>query len=221
MQPIIDPKKHKVIDIAATVIPGMDTDRPFAIQRALLADNTFRFDILKTHSHVGSHVEVASHYFDGGKSITDYPLELFYGPGCLLSVKELVTDAAYIDKQIGGVCKPGDIIVCRNDSPWPMTKEMLYHLEKRAELPTFSLDAAQWFVDHRAKMLVLDYIRMGDTIENVRAWHDVIFRTDCTLVEIVVNLDAITKPRFFVMALPYKVEGLDSSFTRPIVIEEK
>ena len=35
------------------------------------------------------------------------------------------------------------------------------------------------------------------------------------------NLDKITQNRFYIMALPYKVQGLDSSFCRAIVIQEK
>ena len=56
---VIDPNRYKIIDIAYTVVLGEDVDRPFAIQRALLQDKTFRYDILKAHSHVGTHVEVA------------------------------------------------------------------------------------------------------------------------------------------------------------------
>ena len=221
MQPIIDPGKHRVIDISSTVIPGEDTDRPFAIQRALLMDKTFRYDILNTHSHVGSHVEVGAHFYDGGKAITDYPLEAFYGPGILLSVKNMVTDADYLEENIGDIMKPGHIVVCRNDSESPMTKEMLYVLEKRADLPRFTLDAAQWLAEHEAKMLVLDYIRMGNDIEETRQFHDILMGRDCNFVEIVADLDKITKREFYVMALPYKVQHLDSSFVRAIVIEEK
>lgn len=67
--------KFEIIDISHTVIPGENADRPFAIQKALLDDLTYRYDILKTHSHVGTHVEVGAHFYDGGKSITDYNLE--------------------------------------------------------------------------------------------------------------------------------------------------
>ena len=42
-----DLEKYEIIDISYTVIPGEDPDRPFAIQKALLQDLTFRYDILK------------------------------------------------------------------------------------------------------------------------------------------------------------------------------
>ncbi|MCP4760748.1 MAG: cyclase family protein, partial [archaeon] len=107
----------KVIDISYTVIPGEDIDRPFAIQRAILADRTFRYDILKTHSHVGTHVEVASHFYGTkAKSITDYPLTTFYGPGVLFSVKEKVITADVCEKGLGTKIQNNDIVVIRNET---------------------------------------------------------------------------------------------------------
>ena len=52
-------------------------------------------------------------------------------------------------------------------------------------------------------------------------FHDILMSKDIVFVEIVNNLEEITKARFFVMSLPYKVQGLDSSFCRAIIIEEK
>jgi len=66
--------KYEIIDISYTLIPGENPDRPFAIQKTLLQDKTFRYDILKTHTHVGTHVEVGAHFYERGKSITEYSI---------------------------------------------------------------------------------------------------------------------------------------------------
>ena len=70
-------------------------------------------------------------------------------------------------------------------------------------------------------MLVLDFIRYGESIEEIRHFHDVLMKDDCVFVEFLANLDKISKQRFYLMSLPYKVEGLDSSFCRAVVIEDK
>ena len=215
-----NPDKYKLIDISYTVIPGEDPDRPFAIQKALLQDKTFRYDILKTHSHVGTHVEVETHFYGKGRSITDYSLETFYGPGILFSVREMKITDDTCERAIGREIKKGDIVVIRNDTEVKLSKQEVYS-EIKSKLPTFTPEAAEWMVEKEVKMLVLDFIRMGDSIENVRRFHDILMKKGTVFVEIVDNLDKITKPRFFVMALPYKVQGLDSSFCRAIVIEEK
>jgi len=211
---------YKIIDIAHTVVPGEDVDRPFAIQRALLQDKTFRYDILKAHSHVGTHVEVAAHFYEGGKSITDYPLETFYGPGILFSVKEMKVTDKTCERVIGKEVREGDIVVIRNDTGIKLSKQEVY-LEGDSKLPTLTPEAAKWLAKKKVKMLVLDSIRLGEDTEETRKFHDILMSKGAVFVEIVDNLDKITKSRFFVMALPYKVKGLDSSFCRAIVVEEK
>jgi len=210
----------EIIDISHTVVPGEDADRPFAIQKALLQDKTFRYDILKTHSHVGCHVEVGAHFYENGKTITDYPLERFYGPAVLLSVKEMVIDGEYCKKSIGNVIQEGDIVVIRNDTGVKLTKQQLY-MDGEDRLPKLSPSAANWLAKYKPKLVVLDYIRFGEDIEETRKFHDILMSVDVNFVEFVDNLDKIAQERFYVMALPYKVQGLDSSFCRAIVIQKK
>jgi kynurenine formamidase len=211
---------YEIIDISHNVIPGENVDRPFAIQKALLQDKTYRYDILKTHSHVGCHVEVGAHFYDDGKTITDYPLERFHGPGVLLSMKEMVVDGEYCEKSIGNIIQEEDIVVIRNDTGITLTKQQMY-MEGEERLPKLTPSAADWLAKYKLKMIVLDYIRLGEDIEETRQFHDILMSVDTNFVEFVENLDKITQNRFYVMALPYKVQGLDSSFCRAIIIQEK
>ncbi len=123
-------------------------------------------------------------------------------------------------REIGGEIQEKDIVVLRNDTGIKLSKQEVY-LEGNSKLPTLTPEAAQWLAEKKVKMLVLDSIRLGEDIEKTREFHDILMSKDVVFVEIVDNLDKITKPRFFVMTLPYKVEGLDSSFCRAIIIEEK
>jgi len=213
-----DLRGYRVIDISHTVVPGEEVGRPFAVQKALLQDQTFRYDILRTHSHVGSHVEVGAHYYEGGKSITDYPLERFYGPGVLWSLTEMEGTRKACERALGSLMHEGDVVVIRNDTGVTVTKRDLY-LGKIDSMPLLRPEAAEWLVSRKVRMLVLDYIRLGKTLEENWEFHDIILGNDAVLVEIVANLDQIASSRFFVMALPYRVKGLDSSFCRPVVIE--
>jgi kynurenine formamidase len=210
----------EIIDISHTVVPGEDVDRPFAIQKALLQDKTFRFDILKTHSHVGCHVEVGAHFYENGKTITDYPLDRFHGPGVLLSIKEMAVDAEYCEKSIGNIIQEGDIVVIRNDTGIKLTKQQLY-MEGEQRLPKLTPSAAKWLVKYKPKLIVLDFIRFGEDVDETRQFHDILMSRDVNFVEFVDNLEKLTQERFYVMALPYKVQGLDSSFCRAIVIQKK
>ena len=212
--------KFDIIDISFTVIPGENPDRPFAIQKSLLEDRTFRYDILKTHSHVGTHVEVGAHFYHEGKSITDYHLERFHGPGILFSIKDMDVTWDTCEKALGGKIKEEDIIVIRNDTGKKITKQQIYTGDEQ-NLPSLSASSAKWMAKFKPKLIVLDFIRLGKNIEEIRQFHDILMRENVNFVEFVENLDRITKDRFYVMALPYKVQGLDSSFCRAIVLQEK
>ena len=82
----IDEEKYRVIDISFQVVPGQGGDRPFEMRPGILADGALKYDITNTHTHVGSHVESAAHFFEDGTPIDKYPLAAFYGPGVLLEV---------------------------------------------------------------------------------------------------------------------------------------
>ena len=210
----------EIIDISYTIIPGENPDRPFAIQKALLQDTTFRYDILKTHSHVGTHVEVGAHFYENGKTITDYPINHFHGPGILFSVKESVITEEICKNSLEKEIQQGDIIVIRNDTGIKLTKQQLY-LGEKGDLPKISVEAARGMVNFKPKLLVLDTIRLGDDVEEIREFHDILMSQDVCFVEIVDNLDKITQDRFYVMSLPIKIQNLDSSFCRAIIIQKK
>jgi len=217
---LINMQDFEIIDISHTVIPGEDPDRPFAIQKALLQDLTYRYDILKSHSHVGTHVEVGAHFYEEGKTITEYSLDRFHGPGILFSVKNMVVTEDICKRELQNEIQEGDIIVIRNDTGIKLTKRQMY-MGDDSGLPLISLEAARWLAKHNPKLLVLDFIRLGSNIEETREFHDILMSKDVNFVEIVENLDKITQKRFYVMALPIKFQHLDSSFCRAIVIQKK
>ena len=162
---------------------------------------------------------VAAHFYEDGKSITDYSLETFYGPGILFSVRDMEVTDRVCERAIGKEIREGDIVVVRNDTGVKVSKQEVY-LEGITKLPILTSESAEWLAEKRVKMLVLDSLRLGEDIEKTRRFHDILMGRDVAFVEIVDNLDKITRPRFFVMALPYKVQGLDSSFCRAIVVED-
>ena len=85
----IDWSRYRLVDLSYTVIPPGTDERPFATERSFLADDSFKHDV-RTHTHVGTHVEAPAHFFEGGATVLDMPLERFMGRAVLLKV----TDAA-------------------------------------------------------------------------------------------------------------------------------
>jgi kynurenine formamidase len=86
----------------------------------------------------------------------------------------------------------GDIIVIRNDTGIKLTKQQMY-MGDDSPLPKISLEAAKWLAKYTPKLLVLDFIRFGDSIEEIREFHDILMSKDTCLVEFVENLDKISQ----------------------------
>jgi arylformamidase len=213
----IDLNKYRIVDISYEVVPPGSDDRPFVMERGFLADMAYKYDITKTHSHVGTHVEAPAHFFDGGKDVTQLPMETYYGRAILLEIDDAEKNRAilppFMDKAIGDICQPGDIIICRNND-----KESL---KGNRPKPHLTPEAAQWFVDHEMKMLGIDNnVGLSKDIPSGRKLHDILMSKDIPIIEWLDNLDQIKKREFFLMSLPFKVRIMDSSWARVIAIED-
>ena len=210
----IDLEKYRVVDLSYTVVPPGTEDRPFVIQRGRLADNAYKYDIVRTHTHVGTHVEAPAHFYPDGKDVTALPLESFFGRAVLLDVADAAAaqaiDGAYLDGALGDIMASGDIVICRSSD------------RGAAAAPCFTPEGALWLRDREVKMLGigLDF-RLGATITAARALHDILMSRDVCLVEFLDNLAELRRREFFFMALPFKCAQIDSAPARAIAIEER
>ena len=209
-----DGGNYNIIDISKMIVPDGTHDRPFVVKKSLLHDDTFKYDVYNTHTHVGTHVECSSHFFEDGRSVEQYGVEEFCGRGVLFHVdlpdEEKYIYGRYIEEQIGEILNEGDIVVCRNE------KET-----KPKDKKYFTDDAARYFARKKVKMIALGTnVSLGDGIEMQRLFHDIVIE-NTVLLENLDNLSKISKKTFFVMACPILVKGLDSGWCRAVVIEEK
>jgi len=216
----IDFTKYRIVDLSYEVVPPGTEDRPFVMKRGYLIDRAFKYDIVRTHSHVGTHVEAPAHFFENGKDVTEIPLTRFMGRAVLLDIPNaqaaMIIDADYLSRSIGDIICDGDIVICRNSDPASLRSENI------DDKPCLSRVSAHWLAEHNIKMLGIDnHFRLGENIEDGRALHDILQSQDVCLVEFLDNLHELRQRIFFFMALPWKVKTMDSSWARAVAIEEK
>jgi len=206
----IDPNRYRVLDLSLEVVPGASRERPFDITEGRLADDALKYDV-QTHTHVGTHVETPFHFFKRGTTISDLPLQAFMGRGVLAAFRlegdDRAITAEIMERTVGDIIRPGDIVVARHDGA--------------GEPPYFTPEAARWMRDREVKMVVVDDVGLSKDIPTGDEFHEILMSRDATFVEFAAHLDQITKPEFYVMALPIRVRGLDSAWCRLIAIEEK
>ena len=215
----IDPRRYSIVDLSYEVRPGTDEERPFDAVLGVLSDGCFKYDVSRTHTHVGTHVESPAHYRRDWPDLAAFPLEAFMGRGVLLridaSLDGLAVGAAYCEAQLARLLREGDCVLCRNESAATLTGAP-------EDLPHLTPEAARYLAAHRVKLLGIDdRVRLSKGIPEGRELHEALLGTGCILVEFLDNLDRLTRDEFYFMALPWKVRGMDSSWCRAIAVEER
>lgn len=213
----IDLNKYRVIDLSQIVTPPGTKKYYFRAEKSFLASKNYKYDI-ETHTHVGTHIETPAHFFDDGKDPTEFPITSFMGRAILLDVnnseKYRIIDVTYMDKNLGDIIKKGDIVICRNSDERNKKEEMNF--------PYLTLEAARWLKAHRIKMLGIDdFFSLGKDTASANQVHDILLGSDINIVERLDNLYQLKTREFYIIALPFKVKLVDSSWTRVIAVEER
>lgn len=209
----VDFNKYRLVDLSFEVVPGKtDPYRPFEIVEGRLGDGTRKFDIVNTHTHVGTHIESPWHFYGDRNTCTDYPLDKFLGPAALLKAKpaagrervELEDVKAQLEPHRGRF----SVLVLRNETDQKPLR--------------FSMDCIPYFAGLGINLFVFEMsIEFGQGLDDGRAFHDIMLGKDILLVEIPANLQELDKDLFYVVAMPLNVKRLDSSACRLFAIVEK
>lgn len=219
----IDLAKYRLVDLAMTVDPDHPTPgRPFKAVRSRLPDTSFKHDI-ETHTHVGTHVEAPAHYFEDGKDISAFDITRFAGPAALVDVdlppsRDTWITPDFLEREVGSVLAPGWTLILRNIGE--RTREATEKDPLMASV--FAEDAAEWMREKKISALAFDYpcVDMGRSDEQALRVHDILLGDDILLIEFLDNLQELKRKQFFLLWFPIKVKNLDSSWARPVAIEE-
>ncbi len=209
----IDFSKFELVDLSLEVRMNQDVPgRPFEVREGRLGDGTRKFDIVNTHTHVGTHIESPWHFYGAGDTCSDYPLGKFMGPATLLK---------------------GTLPVGHDEVPVEAVREQLEsrrgtfrHLLVRNDTVERPLRFRRECVDYFAG-LDLDVFAFDATIEfgqgqaDGERFHDLMLGKGTLLAEFPDNTQALTRDDFYLFAVPLKIKGLDSSACRMFAIVEK
>ena len=161
----------------------------------------------------GTHVVTSRRYLASGYSLSDTPLDKFFGEGVVvrLPAADGMTEigTSQLDDAAGDRVRRGDIAVL---APVPDTSA-------RIKITVF---ASQWFWKKGIKMLVLDH-RIG--IGSVASWSEErtvltsLFANEIPVVRGATNTEALSDERFAVMALPMRIEGVEAWPVRLVALD--
>ncbi len=209
----IDFNAYKLVDLSLAVLPNQTTEgRPFEVKEGRLGDGTLKYDIVSTHTHVGTHVESPMHFYFKGHTCSDYPLDHFMGKATLLRTN-IADDTPrvtleFVKEQLEPRRGSFEILFVRNDT---LHRPLV-----------FDLDTVPYFAGFGLKLFVFDStISFGEGPEAGRTFHDLLLSRDTLLVEFPDNAQALDRDHFYVFAVPLKIQGIDSSGCRLFAVVER
>jgi len=212
----------RVIDLSKIVDPETETRRCHLFRfntGGPIPDFHTHMDLM---SHLGTHVECPYHHNDSWPDVQGLPLTSFMGRAVYVKLLHLKPNShiipAEMEKASGGRIGAGDIVII--DSPYgiePFTRKTNTEEDKRLFI---GREVAEWFAEVRVKCVGFgDGVSIENNNEDVSAFHDVLMARNIVFLEVLKNLDMLTKDVFFMSYSPLPIKGLDSSPVRAYAIE--
>lgn len=207
----------KITDLTLTYEEGM---RGVAFETAKTkAVDGWNAKTLHLYSHAGTHMDAPFHFDVGDQTIDEFDVSRFVcdswvvpidaHPKQKLKVGDLGMFADLIEKGDGVILQTG----------W---SEFVNESKYREELPGIHESLAHWFVEKGINMLAVEPPSVADVmdLEEVTKIHEILLGGDIIIVEGLTNLDALTKERVKLVALPLKIKDGDGAPARVIAMEE-
>lgn len=212
----------RLVDLSKLVDPATETRR-CKLDRfntgGPIPDFHTNFDIM---SHLGTHAECPYHHDDNWPDVTEVPLTNFIGRGVYVDFKENLAPNSHItgealDRYADKV-KEGDIVIL--DSSYkltPFTKATNTEIDKRLFI---NRETAEWFKAKKVKGVGFgDGVSIENCNEDVKPFHDLLLAENIIFIEVLKNLEHLSKDVFFFSYVPLPIKGLDSSPVHAYAIE--
>ncbi len=182
------------------VYPGDPT--PEFLKIAEKAEQGYNDYLLHINTHFGTHIDAPWHMLDGAKKLKDFPLTTFAGEAIVLDVrgqKEITSDLKDV--------KSGDIVLLRTDHTKKINEADYFSAN-----PVISFKLAEKLIEKKVKMIGIDSFSPDNAPYQI---HKLLLSNDILILENLINLDKISKPRFKLYAFPLKLEN-DGAPTRAV-----
>jgi len=164
---------------------------------------------LSLGSHTGTHVDAPVHFIDGAPTLDDMPLEALMGEALVVE-----TDAAPLIgvRDCEALVPPGTeriIFKTRNSRLWRRG-------QFSREFVAVDAAAARWLVDHRVRMVGIDYLSIEAFESAGHLVHKTLLGAHVVILE-GLDLSAVAPGSYELICLPLKIAGGDGAPCRALL----
>ena len=209
-----------IYDVSVPIKNGMPvwpSDPPVKLtENAHLAadkSHTIRVTSIEMGSHTGTHVDAPSHFVDGGKTLSEVPLEVFVGPAQVYELKGVrsIGRAALEKLDWHGIERV--LFKTDNSAHWNDGRffENFVYLEP---------EAGEFLVSRGIRLVGIDYLSIDRFRSVEHPTHFALLPHEVILLE-GLNLSRILPGRYHMVALPLNLQNADGAPTRVILMDDK
>lgn len=168
----------------------------------------WRVTELHIGTHTGTHIDAASHFVPGGRTIDEYPLTRFLVSGVVVPVTQ--GDDEPIPPQVfAGV--QGEAVLIR--AGW----DRFWKTERYLRHPFLSAEAARYLVEAGVTLVGIDALNVDSTRRGTSHAHEILLGNDVLIVENLARLDQLEAGKAYQFSfLPLLLAGLDGSPVRAV-----
>ncbi len=210
--------RGKIIDLTQTIteeMPGVSIEVAKTISR-----DGWNASTLHLYSHSGTHMDAPLHFEVNKQTIDITPVYRFISEAWVVDIKDIKPCQEIKIKHLGTLVEKfqkGESILLHTGWSKKIGSEAY-----RNQLPRISKELAQWMSEKGVNILGVEPPSVADVnnIEEVTEIHTILMEGDVIIVEGLTNLEALSRTKVTLIAMPLKVGNGDGAPARIIALEE-
>lgn len=202
--------KHRYIDLSRLItdkMPVYPGDAPVCLENTVdIKTHGVANQHLSCGMHIGTHIDSPSHMIEGGKRLTDFPLDTFFAQAVLIDARG--RSSIDVDLLEGKNLKPGQALLICTD--WDGFYGRPHYF---SSYPAITKEFAQCLIDAQ-----ISFIGMDTPSPDYHPYgiHKLLLSHDILIIENLINLKELAQlSAFEVIALPLKIEA-DGALARVV-----
>jgi arylformamidase len=205
----------KIVELSHELLPGHEEyhleleNRPvdaFLPGYPKPADAWYIMSDIHMWSHVGTHIEAPYHYIKNGADVASLSLQRLAGPCVLVDFSDKKVGEGITREELaarGSDIQTNDIVFIR-------TLSGNYRTPQSHDRPYLEPQAVAWLVERGIGCLGVDCSGIERRGLPAQPNHEMLFSNGIPLIEHLAHLDQISVSRFFVIAVPVRVRGVEA-----------
>jgi len=199
------------------VLPGGTSERPVQppkVERFFDVDKGDKVTMsrIEINSHDGTHIDAPLHFFYGGGSIDEMPLDTTIGRARVIEIKD--KESIKPEELEAYDIQPGERLLFKTkNSPGAYEGK-----EPAEDYVYISTEAARFLADKKVRLIGLDYLTIGSfkVADNVKDTHETLLGNGVYVIE-GLNMSGVEAGEYELICLPLRLEKGDAGPCRAIL----